>query len=160
MSKELALSDWMDDKSELTPAELRDRTLALEACMHQMPDLQIEIKPVHHFCKGLYAREITIPAGSTLVGKIHKHEHINIISKGEISVMTENGIERIKAPATIISKPGIKRVGYAHEETVWTTIHPTDVRDIEELEKIFIAESFEEYERFALEQTKLLEEKV
>ena len=108
-------------------------------------EVQHEIEPVHYFANGLYCREITIPKGMCLTGKIHKTEHINIISKGDISIITEDGTARIKAPHTIVSKPGTKRAGYAHEETVWTTIHPAETRDLEELERVLIAETREDY---------------
>lgn len=140
------------EKSEelATPEDMRSKILKLEQCMIDMPEHQIVIEPVHYIAHGLYAREITIPKGTCLTGKIHLFEHINIISKGEISVMTDDGIKRIVAPATIISKPGIKRVGYAHEETVWTTIHACEVKDGDEAEKLLVVDSFEEFERRTL----------
>ena len=137
--------------SEAITKDLRGKVLALEAAMREMP--QLEIEPVHYFAEGLYAREITIPKGCTLTGKIHLFEHLNIISKGDISVMTEDGIRRIKAPATIISKPGIKRVGYAHEETVWTTIHACTETDVDKIEDVLVVDS---YEQFALKQNEQL----
>jgi hypothetical protein len=116
---------------------VRDKILSLEAEMHSM--VQVEIQPVHYFAKGLYAREIFIPKGTLLTGKIHKSEHLNIISKGEISVVTEYGTKRIKAPFTMVSQPGTKRVGYAHEDTVWTTIHATEKTEIKDVEEDLIS---------------------
>ncbi len=121
---------------------VRDKILILEAEMKKCD--QVEIKPVHYFAKGLYAREIFIPKGVLLTGKIHRTEHLNIISKGDISVVTETGTKRIKAPFTMVSQPGTKRVGYAHEDTVWTTIHNIDETDLEKIETALIAPSFEE----------------
>lgn len=135
---------------ELAQTPMRDKVLAIEQAMLGMPEQQIVIEPVHYIAHGLYAREITIPKGTCLTGKIHLFEHINIISKGDISVMTDEGIKRIVAPATIISKPGIKRVGYAHEDTVWTTIHACDLKDVEEAEKLLVVDTFEEFERRTL----------
>lgn len=134
---------------------LRAKVLALEDAMRKEPD-QLHIEPVHYIAHGLYAREITIPKGCTLTGKIHLFEHINIISKGEISVLTEHGVKRIKAPATIISQPGIKRVGYAHEETVWTTIHACNVKDGDEAEKLLVVDTFEEFEKAIEDKCHLL----
>jgi hypothetical protein len=127
----------------LTHGEIREKIDQLERAMFAMPDRHIEIETRHYFAKGLYAREITIPKGALLTGKIHKTHHINIISKGEIAVLTENGMELIRAPATIVSPPGTKRVGYACEETVWTTLHGTDETDLEKLEAALIAPSHE-----------------
>src|SRR5574340_659286 len=41
----------------------------------------------HHFTDGVYAREMHIPAGHVVVGKIHRHEHLNFISKGRATVI-------------------------------------------------------------------------
>lgn len=101
---------------------------------------QIEMHVIHHFSKGLYARELHIPKGTILVGKTHRFENLNIISKGEISVYTDEGVKRIAAPCTIVSPPGTKRVGYAHEDTVWTSIHATNETDVDAIENEVIAD--------------------
>lgn len=125
-----------------TPATTRERLDALEAELLRHP--QVEIPPRHYFAKGLYAREITIPRGTLLTGKIHTTQHLNIISQGEISVLTEHGPKRVKAPCTLVSPPGTKRAGYAHEDTVWTTIHanPTDETDVDKLEALLITPTY------------------
>lgn len=125
-------------KTTTDASELKEFIHCVESKIKDMD--QVDIKTVHHFSNGVYAREITIPAGVVLTGKTHKEEHINIISKGTIRVMTENGLIEVSAPCTIISKPGVKRLGYAITETVWTTIHPNpdNIEDLEKLEGIFI----------------------
>ncbi len=147
--------DFGVPQDEMSSVLLRNRIEALEQAMLNMPEHQIEIEPVHHFSEGVYAREIMIPKGTTLTGKIHKFEHLNIISKGDISVLTENGIERLRAPCTLVSKPGTKRVGYAHEDTVWTTIHATKERDLAKIEAEFVVNSYLEFAN----QKELLEER-
>jgi hypothetical protein len=95
----------------------------------------VEIEPVHYFADGTYAREITIPAGSLLTGKIHKTQHLNIISAGSITVWSPGEKTRhIVAPFAFVAEPGTRRVGFAHEDTVWTTIHATEETDLERLE--------------------------
>jgi hypothetical protein len=114
---------------------------ALEEAMLKMQ--QAEIETINHFADGVYCREMRAPKGSIIVGKMHKFQHINIISKGSIAVATQFGAKIITAPATIISEPGIKRVGLVLEDVVWTTIHPnpTDENDLEKLEELFIAKT-------------------
>jgi hypothetical protein len=124
-------------------AELRDRLDRLEGEMLAMP--QIEIAVTHTFVNGLYAREIFIPKGTILTGKIHKTDHLNIISKGDISVITEDGVKRVQAPCSIVSRAGTKRAGYAHEDTVWTTIHATPEMPLDELEAQLIAPTHADY---------------
>lgn len=70
-----------------------------------------------------YAREMLIPAGTLIIGKIHRHQHLNFITKGEVIVATEFGNKHFKAPCTFISEVGLKRSVYAIEDTLWTTIH-------------------------------------
>jgi RimJ/RimL family protein N-acetyltransferase len=124
------LATQFDEPSEIA------KILRLEAEMRKLPQMPVE--PVHYFTHGIYAREITIPKGMLLTGKMHATAHMSTISKGDISVLTEEGVKRIHAPATIVSKPGIKRVGYAHEETVWTTYHGTHETDLDKLERELI----------------------
>jgi hypothetical protein len=121
--------------------DLRAKIDRLEALMRSEP--QVEIEPVHYFAHGLYAREITIKAGTLLTGKVHRTEHLNIVSKGRIAVWTEDGMREVSAPFTMVSRPGTKRVGYALEDTVWTTIHATEETDLVKLEAILIAPSHE-----------------
>ncbi len=100
----------------------------------------IDLPPRHYFSDGIYAREITIPAGTVLTGKMHRTEHINVVSKGKITVWTEDGMKTISAPFTFISSPGTKRAGYAHEDTIWTTFHsnPGNEQDLLRLEEALI----------------------
>jgi len=105
-------------------------------------DVQENVR--HIFAPGVYAREMTIKAGEMVIGKIHKTEHINIISKGDISVKTQFGMNRYKGPCTFVSQIGTKRVVFAHEDTIWTTIHPTQETELEKIEEHVIAKSYDE----------------
>src|SRR5882672_1659805 len=102
----------------------RDKVFSLEAVMKVMP--QVELKVIHHFSKGVYARELHIPAGVTLVGEIHKFENLNILSQGTMIVTTEEGMKEVSAPFTVVSPPGTKRAAHTLTDCVWTTIHGTD----------------------------------
>lgn len=108
----------------------------LEQFMLAMPQLDLPTK--HHLAGGLYARELRIPAGSLLTGRVHRMEHINIVSKGRITAWTEDGMRTVSAGEHLVSRPGTKRVGLTHEDTVWTTIHanPNNLTDIAELEAL------------------------
>lgn len=134
--------------------EIRRQLAALEqAIVAYLP--QVEMKVVHHFSKGVYARELHIPKGTVLTGHIHKFENLNIMSKGELTVLTEDGPIRVKAPFTIVSPAGTKRAAYAHEDTIWTTVHGTDLTDVDEIEKAFIVKDFDQYQLFVSETLKL-----
>lgn len=111
-----------------------DQIERLEREIAMLPSRLPDLPVFHHFAPGVYAREMRIPAGVLVTGKIHKTTHLNIVSAGELTVWTEDGMKRIRAPFTFVSKPGTKRVGLAHEDTVWTTIHATNETDLEKIE--------------------------
>jgi hypothetical protein len=114
---------------------------------------QIEIPIKHYFCKGgsgVYAREMFMPAGSLIVGKIHKHENMSIISAGEVSILSIDGLVRVKGPHTFVAQAGTKRLIYAHTDVVWTVLHGTSETNIEKLEEEFIAKDYSEVPQLEL----------
>ena len=129
----------MSELALLNSVGTRDKVFEIEALMKDMP--QLELKVVHYFSKGVYARELHIPAGTVLVGEIHKFRNLNILSCGRIQVSTEDGIIEVEAPFTVVSPAGTKRIARALTDCVWTTIHGTDETDLNSIEKTFIAKS-------------------
>jgi hypothetical protein len=99
-----------------------------------------------------------MPKGMLLTSKIHKVCHPYFILKGEVSVLTETGTVRIKAPYSGVTPAGTKRVIYTHEDTVWTTVHVTKEKDLEAIEKEVIADTFESIGLPAGENIKLIEQ--
>lgn len=136
---------------EITPLSARDKVGMIEQEMFKHEQLELPVK--HYFSHGVYARELFIPKDTLLTGKIHRYQQINILSKGDISVLTEDGVLRVQAPFTVVSPPGTKRLAYAHEDCVWTTILPTNETDPDKIEQLFTSDSEADYAAF-LEQTK------
>jgi hypothetical protein len=83
-----------------------------------------------------YAREMLIPKGTLIIGKIHRHQHLNFISQGKVIVFTEFGRKYLTAPCTFVSEVGLKRAVLAEEDTLWTTVHLTEFQSEAELDKI------------------------
>lgn len=104
-----------------------------------------ELPVKHTFLDGMYMRELFIPKGTLLVGKIHKTSCINVVSRGDISVMTETGSARVKAGYSIVSPAGIQKVGYAHEDTVFLNVFRTDETDPDKVEQAIAWSGFEGY---------------
>jgi hypothetical protein len=108
----------------------------------------------HVFAPGAYARTMYIPAGTVIVGKIHKHAHLNILSQGTVCVMTETeGDRQLTGPLTMVSPPGTKRAVYAVTDAVWVTVHLTNETDLEKIEAEVIAPTFQDYELFLQGET-------
>ena len=100
----------------------------------------------HTFGGGIYCREIFLPKGHLVVGKIHKTEHPNFLMQGEVLVTSdrdEKGIH-LKAPMYFVSKAGIRKVVYAVEDSIWVTVHATDKTNPKEAEEVLIAKTYEE----------------
>lgn len=105
----------------------------LEVEIARMPEANTKL--IHHFADGIYARELRLPAGTALTGKVHRTRHINIVSRGRILISAVGEESReVVAPACFVAEPGCRRAGFALEDTVWTTIHATHETDLEKLE--------------------------
>ena len=99
---------------------------------------QSDFPVTHHFAPNVYARQMDAKAGTLVISKMHATEHLNFLMKGALTIMTENGIQFLQAPAIIKSKAGTKRVGYFHEDTTWVTVHPTEETDLDAIENLVI----------------------
>jgi|TARA_R110002096_G_scaffold29810_1_gene89680 hypothetical protein len=104
----------------------------------------------HFFMDGVYVREMTMYKDTVVVGAIHKHLHMCFLLTGKITVVNEEETVDHIAPCFIVSTPGIKRVLYAHEDSIWYNTHknPSNTEDVEELEKDIVAISYKEYEQY------------
>ena len=129
-----------------TENDYKKNIMLIEETLKNLPEaMKGDCFPLKHtFVPGMYIREITMPAGALLTSKIHKCEHPYFIIKGDVSVATEKGAVRIKAPFAGITPAGTKRLLYIHEETVWITVHRTDDTDLDKIEEQVIAKSFDE----------------
>jgi len=144
----------------LSPMDIRKKVALLESNIRKMPEAMIgDCFPlVHKFAKGLYIRQITVPAGALVVTKIHKFSHAVFLLQGEISVLEEHGSRKVKAPASFITPAGTKRVVYHHTETVLTTVHATEETDLEKIENEIIAKDFDEIESNVIDIENFVEE--
>lgn len=145
----------MNDELTVLPPEnlpapvARGRIMAIQQwCQGQSDGVRMDESPPlkHWLAPGIYAREIHLPAGTVVVGKIHRHRHFNIISKGRVTCYTEFGLEHHVAPSSFISEAGTKRVVVTVEDAIWTTIHPNpdNETDISKLEEMFTALEYAE----------------
>lgn len=127
-----------------TPEEWRGKIMALESVMKEMTGDQIQIETTHYFAPGIYMRQVFLPKGCVATGHIHKMEHMSVLSQGELTVYTEGGMKRLKASTVIKAQPGMKRCVFAHEDSVWITVHanPDNETDIKKLEDRYVTDDF------------------
>ena len=130
---------------------LADGTTAVVGTKENPIVTDSELIPIkHYFMDGVYIREMTMRKGIAVVGAIHKHLHMCFLLTGRITVVNEEETIDHIAPCFIVSTPGIKRVLYAHEDSVWFNTHknPSNTEDVKQLEKEIVAISYEEYEEY------------
>ncbi len=143
--------NWLNANDDIAPScDIRDKVFAIEREMLKLPQRELSIRYYHG--GGVFTGELFIPKGTVLVGKIHKYENLNVMTKGKLSVLVGNEIKKVYAPYVVVSPPGTKRIAYAHEDTIWMTFHKTEEVVKEEVEKIFIAQSEQEWLEFCNSQ--------
>lgn len=118
---------------ELPTQVSREQIDRLQTEMVKMP--QVELQTEHFFSPGMYCRRVFRPAGTLIVGKVHKKDHFFLCAKGEIIAWTENGMKRLQAGDVVECKPGTKRVTLATQDSIGVTIHKTDETDLDKIEQ-------------------------
>ena len=134
----------LTDDWNLPQEQVRKKIVNLEEVCLNLP--QVETPITEYFSDGTYGREIFIPKGTCLVGAVHNTEWIIVVSRGKIKVVSEEGtriIDATEKPVTFISPAGVKRAGYALEDTWWTGFRYVGNLDTTEaIRKEHITESY------------------
>lgn len=121
--------------------------IAAQAQPEFRPGCTDAIAPVrHHFAPGLYARECFLPAGTRIIGKIHKTSHFMQVTKGSGIVWNEFDAFEYEAGLMKVTRPGAKNVVWAREDSIIITFHPTKHAKLEDIERDVIAESYAEFD--------------
>ena len=120
----------------------------LEAILLCMPQVPHEMR--HSFAPGIYAREIKMFKGTTLIGHPHKTEHFNFVMTGKATVVMDGETVDVVAPCYFVSGIGVRKVLHIHEDMTWVTIHtnPDEKRDTKELFEM-LAEPTETFKSFS-----------
>lgn len=129
------------------PYAIRTKICLLEREMFNLADHYTDLPTEHMFAPGVYLRKVWLEKGHAYIGKIHKHEHANIISSGKVAVVTEfEPYQILEGHKMFVSPSGTKRAIIALEDTVWTCIHtnPDNLTDLKALEDFNIAKSYTE----------------
>ena len=104
----------------------------------------------HSFADGIYIREMGMKKGQLGFSAIHKHSYGFFLLSGILASSKEDGVEEFVGPCYIVSPRGAKRVVYAIEDCIITTVHanPTNTEDLSELEAINVAFNWDEYKEY------------
>ncbi len=123
----------------------RQKLADLEGVLSQFE--QPEFKTEHFFAHGTYTRVLHLPKDTVLTGKIHRYSCVNIVPKGKIAVITDEGEYEITGPYVFVSGAGVNKAGLVLEDTIWINVHPWDGdEDLEQIEREVIIPSYEALE--------------
>ena len=117
---------------DLIQVPTRQQIDRLQSEMVKLP--QAELQTEHFFSPGMYCRRVFRPAGTLIVGKVHKEPHFFLCAMGEIIAWTETGMKKLRAGDVVECQPGTKRVTLAVTDAIGITIHKTDKTDLDEIE--------------------------
>lgn len=157
MLQESHTGHLMSGDSSQANTHTRDSLKSLQGTMIQQVGQQVELAVTHRFINGIYSREILIPAGVLVAGRIHKGEHLSVISLGVAEVVIDNVMtgdtETVvyASPITFVSPAGTKRMVLAISDVVWTTFHKHEgAPDPEGIEDVFTWMDYEAFENETL----------
>jgi hypothetical protein len=106
----------------------------------------VEMPVKNHFSPGVYVREIAIPAGTVIVGKVHKTRYLNILQSGLATIITPYRKFLVAGPCTFESFEGEQKIGIIHEDCVWSTVHVTEETDVDKIVEEITASTYDEVE--------------
>jgi hypothetical protein len=130
--------------------------MSVERKLKSMPN-NMNAKDVgfkHKLEDGYYIRECVIPKHALMTTAIHKVPNPLFLLTGKASILTDKGCTRIKAPHYQMTKPGTKRIIFAHEECKFVTVHRTDRKDTRDVIKDVVTDQFDK--KITKKQLKLL----
>ena len=110
-----------------------------EKAMLELP--QVSCPVVHHFGPNICIREVFMPKDTLAIGHRQKFDHLNIMLKGKVMILNEDGSTKVlTAPMIFMGKAG-RKIGYVMEDMVWQNVYSTDLKNIDEVEDFFIEKS-------------------
>lgn len=125
-----------------------DKVRALEKALLCQDQAEVP----QHFIQGggIAAKTVFFKAGTLVTGAMHRFENMNIMSSGDILIVTDGAPIRymvVDSPVIVVSPPGVKRAAFVIKDTYWTSLMPTELNDLESVEKHFTVGP-EEQEQF------------
>ena len=112
---------------------------------------QVHIPTNERIIGPMYIREILIPAGTAITGRVYKSSYVDIMISGDITIIDNNGTYRLTGYNLLEGPAGRKRAGYAHSDTIWLTVHDAYEIKHNAIDDISFS-TLEQYEEFTQER--------
>lgn len=102
----------------------------------------------HYFGDGVYVRTLLIPAGTILVGRLHRQARVCLILTGRCTWVDETGRATVEAPWIGEFPAGSKTAVYAETDTLWAAALGTHLKDSATVFETLTYGTREQYEQF------------
>ena len=113
--------------------------------IHKREQLQ-ELETKHYQCEHLYVRQVIFNKDDIAIGRVHKKEHMALITGGPMVISTyicddkDNVVEDLgtkvyQSGDVIISKPGTKRAVFAKGPGTFLCLHYAEKQTLDDLEQ-------------------------
>jgi hypothetical protein len=136
-------------QGDFMPSILEAEALSLRYVPQEIPQLE------HHQIPGVYCRTIHMHANQIITGAVHNHPCISVVTSGTIYICDGAESVYLKAGDTLVSQPGLKRLGFTDTGCTFMTVHQVPTRsgreDIGDLEQYLVSATFEDYRQRCLE---------
>lgn len=110
-----------------------------QAAQEMAGTFEVDLGIVHHFSSGVYAKQMTIPAGYTALSHSHNFDHMSILASGKVLVKTDDSeVVEYTAPTVVTIKAGINHAIYAVEDSSWFCVHATEETDEDHIDEVLI----------------------
>lgn len=110
----------------------------LEDALMALP--QPELKISHAWAPGLWARSIELPAGTVIVGAVHRTDNLVQLSMGSLQCIAEDGTVVTRHAGDVwLCRKGMKNTVVALEDCKWTNFmhNPSDETNVDKLVEMF-----------------------
>lgn len=97
----------------------------------------------HHFVgqeqgRGIYAKELHIPAGYRILSHAHPYDHLSILARGVIEWTAGEAQQTLMGPCAISVEAGVVHALCALTDVVWFCVHPTEETDAEAIDTVIL----------------------
>ena len=113
-----------------------DKRAAISALADALSNsTQVPLDTRHFHADGMYCRQLFRPAGTLIIGKVHKKEHFFIIASGTLRITNGDGeAKEITGPTVLVCQPGTQRATYAVTDVTGITVHRCEFKDLTDID--------------------------
>lgn len=150
MSVDLIKLNEMSVTERRSELDMLHRSMRSLIAKSDVPNIATEHERL--YADGVYVAIWKAPAGSLTEGSLHKYSHLSVLLKGRVQEATpEHGVRELTEGHYEVAPAGMKRTVLCLEDCEWLMVHPTSEKDPEKVFNQFIAEGYDAYDQFRLE---------